>query len=173
MSTGPIMPTNPYHIARAYAAMPPRSTQAQPTLPQAPNAGKGSFAAALRPAGASPASAPTTHSAPASVIDRADRVTLGKLEPVKAPTPARPASPTRLPDGSAILTGGDRSTIEQLVAASVPGRATFDVGVSNKAEAGLSVAARDASVLPMYRRPTDRNEVTTVLLVGRQLDMNG
>lgn len=64
--------------------------------------------------------------------------------------------------------------IERLVAAEVPGKAVPDqvsVGASRADEVGTN--RQQAAAYQLYRRPTEKNEVQTVLLVGRLLDTNG
>ncbi len=64
--------------------------------------------------------------------------------------------------------------IDRLVAAEVPGKAVPDqvsVGASRADEVGTN--RQQAAAYQLYRRPTEKNEVQTVLLVGRLLDTNG
>jgi hypothetical protein len=72
------------------------------------------------------------------------------------------------------VTAAALQKIERLVAAEVPGRAVPDqvsLGASRADEVGTN--RREAAGFQLYRRPTEKNEVQTVLLVGRMLDTNG
>ncbi len=67
-----------------------------------------------------------------------------------------------------------KTRIDQLVGATVAGKASPDfTGVQASYRAEVEGLRKSPSVLPMYTRPSDRNAVETVLLVGRTLDTRG
>lgn len=126
-------------------------------------------AAAGRP---QPAAAPTS-TAPRGPIARINPAspTAAPLRAAPAPTttakpsispvrPAAPLTPTRA------ATPATPSKAAALVAAVVPGSIDF--------RGDTPAATRsDPASFPLYRKPTDRNEVETALLVGRRLDTTG
>ncbi|MBL0871672.1 MAG: hypothetical protein IBJ18_13965 [Phycisphaerales bacterium] len=142
--------TNPYHIARAYGAP--------------------------APAAATGVAAPvaTGNSAPAAAVNGPS--TAGAARAV-----AGAIKPAVVSGGGGVgavqqprVTAEALKKIDRLVAAEVPGKAVPDqvsVGASRADEVGTN--RQQAAAYQLYRRPTEKNEVQTVLLVGRLLDTNG
>lgn len=142
-----IPPTNPALVARAYRFA----------------AGDGSRTPAVKPP-ATVAAAPRPAAEPAASVARVGPgVRPGAT--VAAASPARTAPVGAVtPVGAA--PGLPPAKAAALVAAVVPGSIDF--------RGDTPVASRsDPSSFPLYRKPTDRNEVETALLVGRRLDTTG
>lgn len=139
--------TNPYHIARAYGA-------------PAPTAAVG-VAATVNVAPAAAANGPSTAGAARAVAGAIKPAAVSGAAGVGAVSQPR-------------ITAEALNKIERLVAAEVPGKAVPDqvsVGASRADEVGTN--RQQAATYQLYRRPTEKNEVQTVLLVGRLLDTNG
>lgn len=146
VSPGVSRSTNPYHIARAYGAPAPAAAPvtATPTTTAAVPVKPNQVVNGTGAAGVAGTVKPTTTAAGVGAVSQ-PRVTAEALK-----------------------------KIERLVAAEVPGKAVPDqvsVGASRADEVGTN--RQQAASFQLYRRPTEKNEVQTVLLVGRLLDTNG
>ncbi len=149
-SGGGVQPTYAFHVARAYAkpgAEPARAASAPAT-----------------PSGGTLAPAASLVQASPSRMQPAPGADAGVLGSVGA------ASPIAGPKIGATSAAG----IDRLVGATVPGKASPDfTGNAATMKSEIESLRRSPSVLPLYQRPTDRNTVETVLLVGRTLDTRG
>jgi hypothetical protein len=94
----------------------------------------------------------TPAEAPLSAVGRAYGLSPATQAPRAAP--ARPAQ------------------IDRLVAGVVPGKATFGSAQAPD-QAARTPSSSQTGSLAFYRRPTDKNEVATVLSLGRGLDVTG
>jgi hypothetical protein len=156
-----IPPTNPYHIARAYAQANALAS-AERSLTGATPAGREGAAG----------------------VRRGDDVSFAR---------SLGGSSGAAGAGGAAGVSKTAANAAPLVAAQVPGRVDFSgdtpTQVRGLARGSASVDApsnsvraayapseasrADVSVFPLYRRPTDKNEVATALAVGRSLDVQG
>lgn len=142
-----VPPTNPALVARAYQFA----------------AAAGSRPPAAKPPAASPATPRPAAEQSATVARLGPAARTAPPAPSASPprpAPSAPVSPVRaapsLPPAKAAA----------LVAAVVPGSIDF--------RGDTPAATRsDPSSFPLYRKPTDRNEIETALLVGRRLDTTG
>ncbi|MBC7833534.1 MAG: hypothetical protein H7Y88_00350 [Phycisphaerales bacterium] len=106
-----------------------------------------------------------------------------KIGPSLAPTNpfhiarAYGAAPSRAPESAGVApasfdTHGPLPKIDQLVAATVPGRVEFGAdGVPVVARREPLAAASGA--YQMYGRPADRNAAATAIVLGQVVDVNG
>jgi len=143
-----VQPTYAFHVAKAYG-----QARVQSVLPvQAVSA-----LAGVRTTAGSP-SAPSASGAQSAGVIGAVGVARPAALPTTQPTPSPRA----------------KARIDQLVGATILGEASPDFnGVQASHRVEVDGLRKSPSVLPMYARPTDRNAVETVLLVGRTLDTRG
>jgi hypothetical protein len=144
-SGGGVQPTYAFHIARAYAKPGTEPAGGSPTA---------------KPIGAAavPAQAVTSRVQPAARVDAGVLGSVGTVPAIAGPKV------------NATTTQG----IDRLVGATVSGKASPDfTGSAATVKSEIEALRRSPSVLPLYQRPTDRNTVETVLLVGRTLDTRG
>ncbi|MBX9736161.1 MAG: hypothetical protein K2X32_04475 [Phycisphaerales bacterium] len=149
-SGGGVQPTYAFHVARAYAkpGIEPARTQSPAPTP----------IDATRAPAASPAQVAPSRAQPAARCDAGVLATVGATPPIAAPR----------------INATSTQGIDRLVGATVSGKASPDfTGSAATMKSEIEALRRSPSVLPLYQRPTDRNTVETVLLVGRTLDTRG